>query len=159
MKIDRTLKKLLLSTLRSKHGMELELLELENKIDATKKEHEAIEQETEEIKAQTERLKSNLEQYTNEIYAPHEVEMSLFSLVVEDQLCNMEEKRRHREVELCEISVRADMAIERTTALNNEREHLLTQIATLNNDEEKEDEESTALSLQLKATVAKVRIS
>ena len=69
----------------------------------------------------------------------------------------MEEKRRQREVQLCELSVRAEMAREHAISLNKDREDLLSEILQLSKDEEREDEESASLSLQLKATMAKVR--
>lgn len=63
--------------------MELELLELENKIEATTKEHDNIQKETKQVRDQIQKVKSHLSKCINELYAPHEVQMNLFSTKIE----------------------------------------------------------------------------
>ena len=150
------MKKSLLSALRSQHDMELELVELEDKIDFIEEEYGRLQDESRKVQNGIDDLRNTLHENTSKIYAPHRVELNLFSSKINGKLSQMEEFQRKREVRLCELSVKAEMSRERATVLQCDLTHLLSEINDMKNIEEQGDEQSAALSLQLKATMAKV---
>lgn len=153
---DRALKSSLLSALRSKNGLELELLEVEEKIEEVDKERVTIDQEMERVNVHLKEIQDNFDATKINIYAPHDVDVGLFTAKVEGQITHLEETRRCREVKLCDLSLKAEVAREEAAAMLHETEELRSRAFNLDRIEEKEDEESTALALQLKATMAKV---
>lgn len=149
------LKTQLLKTLRSRHGMELELYDLQQRIEKNIKDMNELLKEAEKEQAHFFSLKKQLDEHTTNIYARHRVEIDLFLEKMINEVREKEENRRKREIQLCELSLNTDIAREQANSLEKDKAELECQIRELVKSEEIVDEESASLSIQLKATMAK----
>ena len=135
--------------------MELELYDLQQRIEKNIKDMNELLKEAEKEQAHFFSLKKQLDEHTTNIYARHRVEIELFLEKMINEVREKEENRRRREIQLCELSLNTDIAREQANSLEKDKAELECQIRELVKSEEIVDEESASLSIQLKATMAK----
>ena len=149
-----TLKYNLLKQVRSRHGVELELMrrqdcikELQSKIDNYEKEIAFLQLERTRVKAEFFQ--------DQEIYTPHLVKIELFQRQLEGDLGDRRERRLKRESELDSLILGRGRDLEEAKAMHREKERIETETEVMQQVEMREDEEIAALAMQIRSTLSK----
>ena len=144
----------LLSAVRDRHGLELECLQIKGetlKIDASITE---LEKSTKEIREQTKELEiSNEEQAP--IYAKHDISTKLYSMRSEAALIAAQQKKQRREDKLRNLKEHTERQHSEASQMQMEKESIRDECMELDRTEEEDDEETVALSMQIKSVLAK----
>jgi chromosome segregation ATPase len=154
---NQSLRKKLLQQLRSRHGIELELLKrkqdlqnLQGKIDKYRNHIIALQNDT-----------ALLQQRSHDddaIYTPHLVKIELFQRNLDHKVNECRSKRRKREEELDALVLERETNLKLNQENHEETDCVQTDIAVMKQVEVNEDEEIASLSMQIRMTVSK-RIS
>lgn len=145
----------MLEAVRSRHGVELELLKVEQQTGGMEDEIAAINEEAEQTRQATAQLRGKYARIETDIYARHEVEVGTYRLAAEDVVKRQERKRRKRERRLDDLALKADQCREEASAMERECTRLRDVVADMDGQEEREDEEVAALAMQIRATLKK----
>lgn len=154
-----SVRKKLLSTVRVRHGVELEILQQKDMARFLKQDiHNTKEVETIDLKKEIVRLRENQSRIFETIFAPHIVQMQVHQRSVKKKLERQLGKRRRRETSLDAFALNRQKYGDEAIALEREKERLKLEVKKMRNTEKKEDEEIAGLALQITATLNKVVI-
>mmetsp|Transcript_53317 Transcript_53317/g.79228 ORF Transcript_53317/g.79228 Transcript_53317/m.79228 type:complete len:232 (-) Transcript_53317:271-966(-) len=145
----------LLAIIRSRHGVELELLRLRHDKNVNSKKTGDVKIEVKETNRKTFDLRKEWEKVSMDLYAKHEVEVELSQRRAEGAKRRRENKRRERQVKLHSLYAKAERAAMEAKTMHMKREKVREEIRRMDGQEEQEDEEIASLALQIKATLAK----
>lgn len=145
----------LLSAVRDRHGLELECLQIKGetlKIDASITE---LEKATKEIREQTKELEISIDEEQVPIYAKHDISTKLYSMRSEAALIAAQQKKQRREDKLRNLKEHTERQHKASQTMRMETESIRDECMELDRTEEEDDEETVALSMQIKSLLAK----
>jgi len=145
----------LLTAVRSRHGVELELLAVRDRAVAVDDEIGRIRAEAAQVRTAAAERRERWADAEAALCVPHEVEAGTHRLAAEDAVRRLEERREERERRLRGLADRTARAAEEEAEQRREADRLREEAAELEGREEAEDEEVAALAMQIRATIRK----
>ena len=148
----------LLEAVRSRHGVELEVLQVQEGLAGLEGEIDAAMEESRSLRAATASYRSHLDGVAAAVYARHESEAETHLLAAETAVREADDRRRKRERLMDDAALQTARWREEAETFRAERERLMEEADELDDREEAEDEEVTALAMQIRATLKKVSL-
>mmetsp|Transcript_1523 Transcript_1523/g.2044 ORF Transcript_1523/g.2044 Transcript_1523/m.2044 type:complete len:271 (+) Transcript_1523:109-921(+) len=148
-----------LTAVRTRHGLELDVLRLQDECNELTQSTNIAREQVDEISNTTEEIKERWNKAITNSYAPHGIRKELYKRRIEGRVRRRQEKRRKRERKLDNLALKAHSYAEEAESMHREREKLREEIREMDEREEREDEEIAALDMQIKSTLAKVELS
>lgn len=147
----------MLTTVRMRNGIELdsvmksqeEIINYEQKLDNAEEEYNDAEMKLQKLENIWEKMEVN-------VYADHEVKLELYKRKIEGKIERRKARKKRREDRLNELIKTSLDADKNATLLHREIANAREEIRRLDLSEEREDEEISALAMNIRATVAKV---
>lgn len=152
----QTARKRLLTAVRSRHGIELDILTKKEEIAAITNETTKLQRTIDAIQHKTNELRSKFDKEHAPLYASHGVSTSLHVMQSEALLVNAEKKKNRREEKMHHLKSDAERQRLETERMREETERLRDDTEGFENREEEEDEEMVALTMQIRQVLSKV---
>ena len=149
-------RKELLSTVRSRHGLELECLQIKNDSQSIDETIAQLQSSTKDIRTKTNELERKFDQEHAPIYAKHDLSTKLYSMQSEATLVAAQRKKQRRETKLQSLKEQTERQTCESIEMRTECERIQDECMELDRREEEDDEETVALSMQIKSVLAKV---
>lgn len=149
-------RKHLLTAMRSRHGVELDLLSKKEETAAIRSEAAGLQSSIESIRLQTNELRRKFEEEHAPLYAKHDVSTSLHAMRSESLLIKAQQKKQRREDKLHHLKSETERQRFETDRMREETERLRDEIEGFARREEEEDEEMVGLTMQIRQVLAKV---
>lgn len=147
----------MLSTVRSRHGVELELWKIREQHEALLSKLDEYQRETDEAKDQVSELQEVWEKDVRELYVDHDLELELYKRSVQGRIRRRERRIEERERRLRQLEQESKAFEDEAKLMSDQMKQLEQKILETDDREAAEDEEVAALAMQIRATVAKVR--
>lgn len=148
----------LLSTVRTRHGMELEIFKIkeqqEGRLEATKK----LTEETAELHSKARKMDEEWKSTWNEMYSFHEAKRDLYQRSLEIHIQRSQAVKRRRKQKLDCLSRESGKMMGEANNTRGEIEMLRKALQDSERKEEIETEEISSLSMQIKSTLLKVGV-
>mmetsp|Transcript_7506 Transcript_7506/g.9263 ORF Transcript_7506/g.9263 Transcript_7506/m.9263 type:complete len:236 (-) Transcript_7506:630-1337(-) len=145
----------LLSIVRSRHEVELEFIGVQDEIATLGEKTNHLKNDTKENMVKISKIHDEWNDIAKDIYAKHETKRELYKRKKMKDIEFLEQQKRRREERLEKLTKDSEDANKDAAFMHNEREKLRNELVELNEQEEREDEELSALVMQIKATLAK----
>ena len=149
-------RKELLSAVRSRHGLELECLQIKNDSQSIDETIAQLQSSTKDIRTKTKELERKFDQEHAPIYAKHDLSTKLYSMQSEATLVAAQRKKQRRETKLQSLKEQTERQNRECIEMRTECERIRDECMELDRREEEDDEETVALSMQIKSVLAKV---
>lgn len=146
----------MLSTVRSRHGVEMELLQICDQQEERLCKLEENQRETEQVKEEITKVHDEWEGAVKDLYVGHELQRELYRRSVSGRIKRREELVKEREERLRQIERETRAFEEETKRMMEETKRLEKSALEADSREQKEDEEMDALAMQIQATIQKV---
>ena len=146
----------LLTSVRSRHGLELECLQLKDQTLQIDESTIELKTKTDVIKSRTQELERNFDEDHAPIYAKHDLSTKLYSMRSEACLVAAQKKKQRREDKLRSLREQTERQRGEANEMLMEKERIQEECMEMDRTEEEDDEETVALNMQIKAILAKV---
>ena len=146
----------MLSTVRSRHGVEMELWKLRDEQEDYVHQLEEYKRETQQAKEELAQVHASWEDTVRDVYVEHDLHRELYRRCVQDQIQQRKECIRQREQRLVRLAQETKAFQQETKQMMEEAKQLEQNIVEMDSREAKEDEEIAALSMQIRSTISKV---
>ena len=151
------LRKQLLTTVRSRNGLELECLRIKEESSKIDQSTSELKTNIDEIRKRTKKLQKKFDEEHAPVYAAHDLSIRLYSMQSESRLIRAQRKKQRREEKLRKLIEQTKCQREKANEIHAERERIRVECLEMDRREEEEDEETVALNMQIKSLLAKVR--
>lgn len=145
----------LLTALQSRHGVDLELLSVQDRTGAVEEEIGRIQSQTEQIRQTAAERRAQWSSVESAVCVPHEVEAGTYQLAAQDAVRRLDEERQRRTRHLTRLADRTNRVLEDCSQMQREMDRLQEETTEMESREEAEDEEVAALAMQIRATIRK----
>jgi hypothetical protein len=152
-------RKRLLTAMRARHGVELDVLTKKDETDNITRELTKLQSSIETTRLKSNELRQKFEQKHAPLYAHHEVSTSLHTMQLESLLVKAQKKKQRREEKLHHLKSAMERQRIDTEKMREETERIRNEIEDFDRREEEEDEEMVGLTMQIRQVLAKVRKS
>jgi len=156
-KMNDTIRRIMLSTVRSRHGVEMELCKIRDEQEERLFNVEQYQRETQEAVEEMEQVHDVWEDTVRDVYVEHDLQRELYRRSVHGRIKRREQHMKERDQKLHQLAQETKIFEEETKRMEEETKQLEKNIIDLDSREEKEDEQVAALAMQIRATIAKVR--
>jgi chromosome segregation ATPase len=146
----------MLETVRLRHGVEMELLQIRNQQEERLSKLEENQRETEQVKEEITKVHDEWEGAVKDLYVEHELQRELYRRSVSGRIKRREELVKEREERLRQVERETRAFEEETQRMVEETKRLEKSALEADSREQKEDEEMDALAMQIQATIQKV---
>jgi chromosome segregation ATPase len=146
----------MLSIVRSRHGLELELWKVKDQQEERLTKIFEYECETEKLNDGASELEEVWEETVRDLYVDHDMQRELFSRSVQGRIRRRENHIKDRERRLRQLQQESKQFEQEEKRMVHQTNQLKSKIAETNERKETEDEEVAALAMQIRSTVAKV---
>mmetsp|Transcript_9198 Transcript_9198/g.13420 ORF Transcript_9198/g.13420 Transcript_9198/m.13420 type:complete len:241 (-) Transcript_9198:187-909(-) len=147
------LRRHLLTALRSRHGVELELMKVQDRQKERKQRTEICVQETREFEEKTTRAEEEFEEAVNNTYAPQKAMQEIYAHAMKMKLRNQREAKKRRDQQLSVFRRKTDEMNHGEETMNTKMGKFKREIEQFNMREEPDDEVVSGLAMQIKATL------
>jgi chromosome segregation ATPase len=154
---NHSIRRTLLTTTRSRHGIELELFEARDQAENTTDSIDTLKQTTEEILEETAQAKLQWEDAVHKIYSTHQLEMDLYQRSLEGSVRKCEEQTNRRKERLQELEQKTDRLCREQESLVQETRSIQTEVEVIEQAEKHKDEQVSTLAEKVRTALAKVR--
>ena len=154
---NRAVRRTMLSTVRARHGVELELWKIREQHEALLSKLDEYQRETVEAKDQVNELQEVWEKAVRELYVDHDLELELYKRSVQGRIRRREQRTEERERRLRQLEQESRAFEDEAKLMLDQMKKIEEKILETDDREAAEDEEVAALAMQIRATVAKVR--
>ena len=145
----------LLEAIRSRHGVELEVLAVRRRTAKVEEEAERIKLQAEETRKSAAEIRERWAETESTLCVPHEVEAETYHLAAADAVRHLDERRAERVRQLEKLANRTEAAAEAASSMAAESDLLRSEMDAMAQREEAEDEDVAALAMQIRATIRK----
>jgi hypothetical protein len=152
-----TVRRSMLSTVRARHGVELELWKVREQQETRLAKVHEYQRETEEVKDQANELQGAWEDAVKGLYVDHDLERELYKRSVQGCIRRREQRVEEREQRLRRLEQESKAFENEALLMADQAKQLEQKILDTDDREAAEDEEVAALAMQIRATVANVR--
>lgn len=146
----------MLSTVRERHGVEMELYKVCDLQEERLSKLDDYQRETNDAKEEMMQVHEDWEDTVDDLYVEHNLQRELYKRCVNGRIKRREECIKERDQKLRQLEQETKSFEEETKHMTEETRQLEENIVDMDSREEKEDEEVTALSMQIRATIQKV---
>jgi len=146
----------LLTSVRARHGLELERLNIE---DESRKIDESVAEArkaAEVVRAETEELRRKFDEEQAPVFAAHDLKSKLHTMRSESTLVAAQRKKARREERLRDLRERTERQSGEAKEHRLEAQSVREGCEEMDRREEEDDEETVALGMQIKSVLAKV---
>jgi hypothetical protein len=154
-----TVRRSMLSTVRARHGVELELWKVREQQEARMDKVDEYQRETDEAEDQANVLHGDWEEAVKDLYVDHDLQRELYKRSVQGRIRRREQRVEEREQRLRQLEQESKTFENEARLMADQTKQLELKILDTDDREAAEDEEVAALAMQIRATVAKVRRS
>lgn len=147
----------LLKSLRSRHGIELELFRVNEQQDKQREKVTALKEEAKVLESQAKNMEMNWKRTVDELYASHQAKRELYQHCLERRIFQRQQHTQMLKNKTNFWERRASEMKADEKDLISQKENFLVQAKEADNREIEEDEAVSSLALQIKATLTKVR--
>jgi chromosome segregation ATPase len=154
----QTARKRLLEAVRSRHGVELDVLAKKEEIANIVDETSALRSSIEGIRLKTNELRAKFQREHAPLYARHDVSTSLHAMQFESLLVKAQTKKQRREEKLHHLRSETERQRVEIERMREETGRRRDEIEEFERREEEEDEEMVGLTMQIRQVLGKVRI-
>jgi chromosome segregation ATPase len=156
--VNHSIRRTLLATTRSRHGVELELYEAQDQAQSCTQCIESLEQEAENVMEQTEIVQERWEDAVRTTYASHQLDMEVYRHSLDQSLREREARSSRKKRGLEEIVSQTSQLSTREERLRDESKNLKSEISDLESKEEGGDCDVAALATKVREFISKVRV-
>ena len=156
-KTNGAIRRTMLSTVRSRHGVEMELWKVRDQQEERFAKLGEYQRETDEANAEMAELRTAWGDAVRDLYVEHDLQRELYRRSVEGGIKRREQRIKERDQRLLQLVDETKVFQEETKRMVEETKKLEKNILDMDNREGKEDEEVAALSMNIRNTIAKVR--
>ena len=149
-------RKLSLTSLRSRQGVELDVISKKEETTAIGNDTAKLQSSIESIRLQTNELRRKFDEEHAPLYAEHEVSTTLHAMRSESLLIKAQRKKQRREEKLHHLKSETERQRLETERMREETGRLKDEIEEFGRREEEEDEEMVGLTMQSRQVLAKV---
>ena len=149
--------KLLLQT-RIVHELELQVLNHKRMIRDLEIKIQSHSREKESIQSQIQNIRKEYDLKNENVFVPHQFETSIYKRKLEHRVLTLKTKRRKREEGLDRLALETERDREEVLSMEREGRRWKDEIKMMEDVEVREDEEIAAVAMQIRATLAKVRM-
>lgn len=153
----QTARKRLLTAVRSRHGVELDILSKKEETAQLINDTTTLHSSIDSIRLRTNELRTNFQKQHAPLYARHDVSTSLHAMQYESLLVQAQKKRQRREDKMDHLKSEAERQRIETERMREETGRIRDEVEMFERREEEEDEEMVGLTMQIRQVLAKVR--
>ena len=148
-------RKELLTAVQSRHSVELQVLQIKHDSQEIAKSITQLQASTNDIRAKTKELEVKFDKEHAPIYAKHDLSTKLYSMKSEATLIAAQRKKQRRETKLSNLKEQTHRQTKEAEDMRTETERIRDECLELDHREEEDDEETVALSMQIKTLLSK----
>jgi DNA repair exonuclease SbcCD ATPase subunit len=156
--VNHSIRRTLLATTRSRHGIELELYEAQDQAHSCMQSIVSLQHEAENVMEQTEIVQERWEDAVRTTYASHQLGMEVYRHSLDQSLREREDRSSQRKRRLEEIFSQTAQLSSREEHLRDESKNLKREISDLESKEEGGDCDVASLATKVRELISKVRI-
>ena len=154
-KSNRDVRRELLTSVRSRHFLELECLRAQEEAAKIEKAMTEMQSCIDDIREQTKQQQQEFDEKQVPIYAAHDVSTKVCTMKFEATLERAQMKKRRREEKLSYLTEETKRQHTETNSMREEHNRLRENILALDEVEEEQDEDLVALNMQIKSVLEK----
>jgi chromosome segregation ATPase len=145
----------MLSTVRERHGVEMELFQIQDLLQERLDKLQEYEQETDQLQQEQARVSDEWEEETLQDYVEQHLQREFYKRSVQGRIQQRQECIQERNDKLHQLQQEQASFQRETNIMAQETKRLEAKIVEMDSGEEKQDEQVAALSMQIQATIQK----
>lgn len=148
-----------LTAMRARHGVELELLKIEDKKKECEKSLENLQQKAQDLQTQKEEVQSSWDDMVTNVFADHHLKREIYRSSIQSQIEQREGLISSRTAQLATLAKGVESFRKSMEEVKEEKIRLENEIEELEQAAETEDDEVHSVANKVRDMVAKVKIT